>query len=438
MSLLWLYKNTMKLTGPLIRKTLLGRARLGKEDINRLTERQGISSLPRTEGPLIWLHAASVGETQSLLKLIHLIASQMPDTQILVTSITVTASDFLASRLPKQAFHQYLPVDHPAWVRRFVNYWRPDVVLWAESELWPNTLAALKKRHTPVALLNARLSEKSFKRWSKIKNTAEAMLSSFAIIMCQTEKDKEYFSSLGGRSLVVTDNIKHSADPLPCDTNNLARLQTAIASRPLWLFASTHDGEEEIALRVHQNLLAKFPDLLTIIAPRHPSRRQEILEKIGNQGIQVTSRTAEHLLPSPETGIYLADTLGEMGLLLRVSPITCMGRSLSRDGGGGHNPLEPALLRSAVLHGPHVQNLQDIYDTMAQSGACQIVHNEDELAGTLGNLLTHPDQLIKLQETGYNFAQSKSEILDHILEELEPLFLSANLTPLHRPSHENS
>lgn len=434
MSLLWLYKNTMKLTGPLIRKTLLGRARLGKEDISRLAERQGFASLPRPEGPLIWVHAASVGESQSLLKLLHLMADQMPSAHILVTSITVTAADFLTSRLPKQAFHQYLPVDHPVWVRRFIDHWHPDLVLWAESELWPNTLAALKKRHTPVALLNARLSEKSFKRWSKIKKTAEAMLSSFAIIMCQTEKDKDYFSSLGGRSLVVTDNIKYSAAPLPYDANELTRLQSAIASRPLWLFASTHDGEEEIALQVHQNLLAKFPDLLTIIAPRHPARRQEILEKIGNQGVQITSRTASHILPSRETGIYLADTLGEMGLLLRVSPITCVGRSLSRDGGGGHNPLEPALLKSAVIHGPHVQNLQDIYSAMTQSEACQLAHTSDELAQRVQNLLSHPDQLIKLQETGYNFAQSKNEILNHVLEELEPLFLSANLTPLQASS----
>ncbi len=428
MSLLWLYKKGMTVGEPVIRALLKRRAGKGKEITERLPERYGIASLPRPEGTLIWVHVASVGEAQSMLSLINLILDQMPQAHILVTSVTVTSAQLLADRLPDRAFHQFSPIDHPGWVRHFLDHWKPDIVLWAESELWPNTLNLLSKRHVPVALLNAHMSPGSFKNWSRAKQMSRDMLSVFTIIMAQTQDDADRYLQLGGRSVVLTENLKYAASPLPCDTNDLKALQNAIGHRAVWLYASTHDGEEELAVEIHAKLVQKFPSLLTIIAPRHPNRRDEIAGKI--PAANTLFRGEDKKLPTPETQIYVADTLGEMGLLYRSAGLACIGRSFSRDGGGGHNPIEPALLECAILSGPDVHNLALIYEEMSRAGAAIIAETPDKLEKTLSDLLSSPARLKELQESGYAFADRKARSLTQIVEELEPLFLMANLPVL--------
>jgi 3-deoxy-D-manno-octulosonic-acid transferase len=428
MSWLWLYKKGMSLGEPAIRSLLHYRARKGKEDPLRLHERRGEPSLPRPSGPLIWVHVASVGEALSMLTLINLILEQIPQAHILVTSITATSAQMLDTRLPKpRAFHQYAPIDHPGWVRKFLDHWKPDLALWAESEIWPNMLTMLKKRSVPAALINAHMSEKSFRNWSRAPRLAEDILSVFTVILAQSDQDAEFYRTLGGRGVVVTDNIKYSSAPLPFDPHDLDALKTALDARPAWLYASTHDAEEALACEVHAALQPRFPDLLTIIAPRHPARKEEIEAVIREHGLTFTARTGRKNLPAPADQIYLADTMGELGLLYRAVPLACVGRSFSRDGGGGHNPIEPAMLNCAVLHGPNVQNLSEIYAEMDGANAALCIKTPPDLASVIGELLASPEKLKELRESGYSFAGRKAHILSVIAQELEPLFLIAHL-----------
>jgi 3-deoxy-D-manno-octulosonic-acid transferase len=249
------------------------------------------------------------------------------------------------------------------------------------------------------------------------------------VILTQTERDKDYYSALGGRSVVVTDNIKYCANPLPCDQQELETLLHAIGSRPVWVYASTHKGEEELALETHLKLSADFPDLLTIVAPRHPERSPAIESFYEENGVTAQLRSKNQLLQS-NTQIYLVDRLGELGLFYRAAPIACIGRSFSDDGGGGHNPLEAALLGAAVLHGPNVQNLQEIFDQMDQVSAALPLSHKSDLATRLQSLFHDPSDLKDLQHRGYDFAIGKSHILDRVIEELEPVFMLAHLPVL--------
>lgn len=426
MSLFWFYKKTMTIGRPLIGAALSRRVRQGKEDPARLSERYGVASLPRPSGPLMWVHVASVGEAQSMLPMISLFLDQNPAAHVLMTSVTRTAAELLSKRLPKRAFHQYLPVDRTKWVRRFLDHWKPDVVLWAESELWPIMVIELNKRHLPVALLNARMSPKSFRNWSRAKGMAEQILSSFTVILTQTEQDRDYFTALGGRSIVVTDNIKYCAEPLPCDEAELKTLRDAMAGRPVWVYSSTHQGEEALALDTHRSLQESFPDLLTIIVPRHPERVAQLESFFEENGVTADFRSKKSI-PNSNTTLFVVDRLGELGLFYRLAPIACIGRSFSDDGGGGHNPLEAALLHAAVLHGPNVQNLQDIYDQMDRSNAAMPLAHKSDLAPALSMLLSDSARLDDLRQKGYEFAISKSHVMARVVEELEPVFLSAHL-----------
>lgn len=431
MPLFWLYKRTMTFGKPVIMGLLRQRLKNGKEDPERLQERFGQPGRTRPEnGPLMWVHVASVGEAQSMLHLIHLFLEQHRTGSVLVTSITRTSAELLEKRLPARAFHQYLPVDRPKWVKRFLDYWRPDLILWAESELWPALLSEIGKRHVPMALINARMSANSFKNWSRAKGIAQQILSAFTIILTQTDTDTNYYINLGARSVTTIGNIKFAAPPLPYLENDLQSLQAATANRPLWVYASTHAGEEELAAETHIALREEFPNLLTILIPRHPERRASILEKLEPYHLPLSTRSQNKILPHPETDIYLVDTLGELGLFYRLSPLSCIGRSFSHDGGGGHNPLEAAQLGSAVLHGPHVQNLMDIYGPMDSYGAALQLEKPDHLVPALRQFLSDKEALKNLAKKGYSFSESQKEILSKVVEELEPLFLLAELPVL--------
>ncbi len=432
MPLFWIYKRTMTFGKPVIMSFLNQRLKNGKEDPERLQERFGMPSRLRPENnPLMWVHVASVGEAQSMLHLIDLFLEQNQTGSVLVTSITRTSATLLEKRLPARAFHQYLPVDRPKWVKRFLDYWQPTLILWAESELWPSILSEIGQRHIPMALINARMSHKSFKNWSRVKGLAQKILSGFTVILTQTDTDKNYYTSLGARSVVTTGNIKFASAPLPCNADDLEQLKNTTENRPLWVYASTHAGEEELAAKIHSDIRAYIPDLLTIIIPRHPERRADILKTLEPYELNITSRTQHKILPHDKTDIYLVDTLGELGLFYRLSPLSMIGRSFSGDGGGGHNPLEAAQLQSAILHGPHVQNLSDIFVPMDEQGAALCLKSPDDLAPAIRALLTDKESLNKLAEKGYHYAQSQKQILSKVIEELEPVFLLAELPVLN-------
>jgi 3-deoxy-D-manno-octulosonic-acid transferase len=414
--MLGMYKKLMAQATPVISRILDRRLAAGKEDPHRMAERQGTPSRPRPLTDVVWIHAASVGEAQSALILIDHLKS-MTSATFLMTTGTRTSADLMSRRLPPQAIHQYLPVDHPAWVSRFLDHWRPTLVLWMESELWPNMLMEIQSRHIPALLVNARLSNKSYRYWRCLGSSVRKILNTFQIILAQTDIDAKRFKKLGSRHVVVTDNLKYSAAPLPVNDQDI--LITSL-KRPLWVYASTHQGEESLACRTHARIKHHIPDLLTIIIPRHPDRRDQVSAEILSHNLTFTRRGDHRALPNPEDDLYLVDTLGELGLFYRISPIAMIGRSFSEDGGGGHNPIEAAQLNCAVITGPHVKFQQDIFNDMLTAHACEQVTSENDLFNTLLSLLTDDHERQKLQDAARRFAENKSGVIHRVMAEIDP------------------
>lgn len=428
--MLGLYSFIMRAGTPFLKTALKRRCKQGKEDPHRLEERMGISTRPRPEGHLVWFHAASVGEAQSALILIDAVLEQNPELHILVTTGTLTSAELMMKRLPDKAFHQYIPLDHPQWTKAFLSHWQPDFIFWLESELWPNMLGHIRNKKIPAALVNARLSPSSFKNWKKAKQSIANLLDAFTLILAQTKEDVRNFKALGAddNKVILTDNIKYSAQPLPYDEAALNNLKKATKNRPLWLYASTHDGEELLACRIHHHLKKKHPGLLTIIVPRHPDRRDAIMATCGQQKIKARLRGNAHSMPQNEDDVYIADTLGELGLFYRLAPIACIGRSFSNDGGGGHNPIEAAQLDCAVLHGPHVQNLSLIFEEMDSYGAALNTKTEKKLEDAIDKLLGSDDTLHTMQNKAHQFAHNKARVLDRVMKALLPLLEENGLT----------
>lgn len=416
-----LYNTLTRISGPALNALLNYRVFKGKELSSRVNEKRGITTRSRPNAALIWLHAASVGEVQSALIVIKKVAKLCPNASILVTTGTITSAKLIENKLPPNAFHQFYPLDHPVWVKRFFKHWKPDFVLWMESELWPNMLSEIKKNKTPALLLNAHMSDKSYKGWKKLPSLIGSMLSTFQIVLCQTETDKQRYEDLGAIKTNITDNLKYSAHALPVDKTALEALSTAQTKRPVWLYASTHTPEEKIACNIHKKLKHHIPDLLTIIVPRHPERRSSIKESCETTGLSLCFRGNEHKLPSLQDDIYIADTLGELGLFYYISPIACIGRSLSADGGGGHNPIEAAQHNCAILHGPNVQNLQQIFDEMHQADAALQCSDTDDLYQKLLSLFKNPEEVQDLQDKATNYANKKNGVIDVVMKEIIPL-----------------
>jgi len=416
--MLTLYKILIFLITPVLYGLLFMRKIKGKEDPKRINERRGFSSLPCPNGHLIWIHAASVGEAQSALILIDRIHKSNANIYFLVTTGTVTSATLMANRLPSiskaRAFHQYVPLDHPIWVNRFLDHWQPDLSLWMESELWPTMLDSLRRRQIPALLINARLSDVSFTRWKLVKGFIKKILSAFNIIITQTPKDAERYKSLTTQQVAATDNIKYSATPLPYDENDLSALNTAIKKRPFWVYASTHDGEEKLACDIHENLKAQFPDLLTIVVPRHPERR----ESLKNIHPHATFRGNNKQLPDANTEIYIADTLGELGLFYSLCDIAMIGRSFSHDGGGGHNPIEAAQLNCAIMTGPHVQFQKEIFKALHDADAVLQVQDKEEFQEQLAHLLSDQNARKQYQENAKTFSDLKNKAVDDVMEQI--------------------
>lgn len=423
-----LYRLLSKRSAPALRCYLNHRIKRGKEDAGRIDERYGIPSAPRPDGKLIWIHAASVGEAQAALILLNQINTRLSDStrppHILVTTGTQTSAQLMEQRLPDNATHQYIVLDHPDWVRAFFDHWRPNMAFWMESELWPNILKFIKKRHIPCALINARMSKTSFRNWKKAKGMARNALSAFDTVLCQTETHKEYFEVLGAQNVIVTDNLKYSATALPYGEKALKELEKATKSRSIWLYASSHKGEESLTCDIHKRLKQLHPDILTILVPRHPERRTEIEKDCDGLVTQLRSKKKQI---NKKTEIYIADTLGELGLFYKVSDIAVIGRSFSDDGGGGHNPLEASLLDCAVITGPNHQNQQEIFDDMLAENAAIVVNDKDALYKTIQSLMDNEQQRKELIKAGASFAKKKANVINHVMDELEPLFLKQDM-----------
>jgi 3-deoxy-D-manno-octulosonic-acid transferase len=337
---------------------LRARARRGKEEPSRLSERLGYPNLPRPNGNLIWFHGASVGECLSVLPLIRALLEE-PNRSVLVTSGTITSAKLLHERLPPRAFHQFVPIDLPAATRRFLGYWRPDAGLFVDSELWPNLLSGAHAQGVKLALINGRMSARSFSGWRRAKASARSIMSCFDLCLAQDEASADHLTFLGAKDVRVTGNLKADVQPDPPETSALAELTRSVGSRPVFLAASTHPGEDETILPAHDILRREYPDLLTIIVPRHPARAPDIAMLCGTRAVL---RRSEPALPKPDTAVYIADTIGELPLFYTIAPFAFVGGSLVPH--GGQNPLEAARLERAVMAGPHRENFSLIYSAI--------------------------------------------------------------------------
>ena len=382
-----------------------------------MAERFGKASLPRPQGRLFWFHAASMGESLSVIPLIKELRQRYPEARILLTTVTVTSARMVASRLPEGAFHQFAPLDTPQAMRRFLAHWKPDAAFWVESELWPNMVTMTGNTGCPLFLLNARISERSMKRWFRLRTLAQTMLDAFSLILAKNEEDARRFRNLGALRVDVKGNLKFSAPPLEADSKITGEIISRIGDRPVWLAASTHPGEETIVASVHQSLKESFPSLLSIIVPRHSSRGDEIAAGLRDSGLSVSQRSREEDI-QPETDIYVADTMGELGVFYRIAGIVFIGGSLVAH--GGQNPFEPARLDCAILYGPHMENFHEFCTELeAMQGAVRVVSSA-ELTARVGDLLRDHDREEKLAQAAMKTVQNNQQVTGRVLEALAP------------------
>lgn len=392
------------------------RIQRGKEDPQRWRERLGQSHQRRPTGPLAWVHGASVGEGIALLPLIDQLAAR--GFQILVTTGTVTSSRVLAPRLPSVALHQFVPLDLPGAVRLFFDHWRPDLACFAESELWPNLLAEAQRRAIPAILVNARMSKRSFARWRKVPALIRPLLRTFSIILAQSEGDAERFASLGGSGAVSAGNLKYDVEPPSADPASLKALQEAIGDRPVWVAASTHEGEDDVCCEVHHELARSRPGLLTIIVPRKADRGPAIVARSQALGLTARRRSSQEVLDG-ETDIYVADTMGELGLFFRLARLVFVGKSLI--GIGGQNPIEPSKLGAAILHGPHVENFEGVYALLDESKGSLRVADAGDLRNALASLLDDPATVSDMATKGSQAVASQTGATTAVMSAMEPL-----------------
>ncbi|WP_308719365.1 glycosyltransferase N-terminal domain-containing protein [Komagataeibacter xylinus] len=403
------------LLAPVLRLNLRRRLARGKETRASLPQRRGLATRPRPPGLLVWLHAASVGETVALLPVMAHLLEADPALHVLVTTGTVTGNAILHDRLPAiagqdQVIAQFAPLDVPRWSARFLDYWRPDVGALVESELWPNMIAACHARHMRLALLNGRMSDRSLAHWRKAACLLARMLSAFTWVMARSAEDAARLQQGGATRIDLIADLKDAAAPLPHDPAALAELQTLLAGRPVWVAASTHEGEDATVIAASALVRQVVPDALTILIPRHPERGADIAARAS------APRRALGQVPAAQDGLWICDTLGEMGLFLALGAPVLMGNSLPGCAGGGHNPLEPARAACPVASGPQIGNFRQAYARMADS--VQFVETPPDIARWLIPLLQNPDACHKAGACAKQHALPDSALVGRITQAL--------------------
>lgn len=364
---------------PFVSAYLHWRAHKGHENKTRLHERKGISLTPRPNRSLLWVNAVSVGESVAALTIIQTILKRYPEISVLLTTTTVSSAKVIEKRLPKNTIHQFCPVDTPQAVRRFLDYWQPDLAIWIESELWPNLIHETQQKGIPTILLNGRMSQKSFSHWKKVKGMISPLLSKLSLCAVQSEKQASFFETLGAKAVSIMGNVKLMMSPLEVDLKKYHALKKAIGDRPVWLAASTHPGEEEIILKVHQRLQKEHPNILTLLIPRHIERASVIQQLAHKKGLSSVLQTeATSLIKSD---VYIGNTLGEMGFFYALAPVVFMGATFVSK--GGHNPIEATQLGAHVIHGPHTFNNPQLYEALKSLGLSEALEHEDEISSVV-------------------------------------------------------
>ncbi|MEM6889826.1 MAG: 3-deoxy-D-manno-octulosonic acid transferase [Pseudomonadota bacterium] len=370
-----------------------------------------------SDGSLIWFHAASVGESLSVLSLIGRMGDMLPHAHFLITSGTATSAELVARRMPDRCTHQFAPLDAPTPLRRFLDHWRPTAAIFVESELWPQMLRRTHARGARLALVNARLSERSREGWKKYPETAAYVLSVFDLILSQNDAMAQAMVEMHAPPERVARgfNLKALSDPLPKDPATMAQVRTALRGRPVWVAASTHAGEEKDILAAHARLFEANSDLLLILVPRHPDRSAEVARLIARTGLNLATRSKDEL-PADDTSVYLADTLGELGSWYALTDIVFLGGSMQPV--GGHNPFEVAQADAAVLSGPHVHNFSETFEMLSAHQAVIMVQGAEELADEVERLLNDKTARARAVEAARATVADSSAQLDAIARRL--------------------
>ncbi len=412
--LFFTYSLLLTVCKPYLNRVIEKRLESGKEDPLRLGERKGMASVSRPNGDIIWIHTASVGEALSALPLIDFLLENYGTYNILITSGTITSANLLSERLPKNVIHQYVPIDHKPWVQHFINYWNPKLALFVESELWPNIINELSLNNIPIGLINARLSDNSFKKWKSYSLLTKSLFIKLSFVIAQSEEYSDKYAKLGVKNTYHSGNLKFLSPALPVDQEFLQQLEKETQQthpRSIWVACSTHENEEIMASKIHTSLAETHKNLLTIIVPRHPNRSQDIQDCLKSLGYNIACRSKNESIKE-DTQIYLLDTLGEMGTVLQLSSIAYIGKSLLNH--GGHNPLEPAKLGCAVIFGNHMENFEDIKKDMLANTSAIEVTSQEELTLIIDKLLTN-EAYKNLQITNATaYANSQKDSLDQI------------------------
>ena len=395
--------------------------------VHRAHEKLGHATLPREgAGPLVWFHGASVGESLSVLSLITEMGKLVPRSQFLITSGTATSAELVAKRLPPRTIHQFAPLDAPGPVKRFLKHWRPNAVVFVESELWPQMLSRTRDMGAAMALVNARMSANSRKAWARRPKTAAYVLATFDLIMTQNDEMADAMVGLGASPDRVARgiNLKALAPPLEQDHAVLAQVRTSLKGRPVWVAASTHKGEEEVVLDAHATLLQKHPDLMLLLAPRHPDRSDAVARLIDDKGLSYAVRSTGAL--PRERAVYLADTLGELGNWYALSEAIFLGGALLPI--GGHNPYEVAQMGRGVISGPEVFNFSESYAEMELFGAVKTVTTASELASAIDTLLSDTAATEDFGRAARSFVRGKASQLEDIAARLASVLKLAEQT----------
>lgn len=413
-----IYNTLVRTLYPIvIRRYIEKRKKMGKEDVKRFNERVGRPTKPRPVGRLIWLHGASVGESISMLPLINRLLEIYPDAHVMVTTGTTTSAEVMAKRLPERAFHQYLPIDNPVFAARFIRHWQPTIALWFESEFWPGMLSTIKRRNIPLILINGRISNKSFKRWQQFDFVIKEILDCFTACLGQSEEDAYRLRALGAKDAMCLGNLKYAGLPIPVDEEKKKEIQDEIGERPVWLVSSTHSDEEAKIGLYLKELSAKHEGLLTIIAPRHPTRGVEIRDILQDKYQLKTALRSANEKIQPETEVYIADTIGEMGIWYELCPIVFIGGSLIPH--GGQNFMEPSRCRDAVIVGPHMHNFTDAMNRAKRADGIIQVDETVDLIDMVDQLLSNKELLDAKRSLAYNWATSEAKVLDGIAEKIQ-------------------
>ncbi len=427
--LLRTYRLITRIARPLAGMLVRRRVAKGKEIGERIGERFGRAGRTRPAGRLWWFHAASVGETNAILPLMHALRERYPGIRFLLTTFTVTSARIASSRLPEGAVHQFAPLDSPSFIRRFLDYWQPELAAFTESEIWPNMILDTHARGIPMVLVNARMSPRSFKRWRKRPSMSRPLFSRFDMVLAQDQTLARRFMKAGAHTVLTLGNLKADAPAPPVDNALRGELESALNSRAILLAASTHPGEDEIVAEAAELLRGRIPGLLTVIVPRHPERGAAILEMTRARGIEAVRRSRTPL-PGADTEVFIADTLGELGTWYALAPLALVGGSLVPH--GGQNPIEAVKLDTGVLTGPHHANFAQSFEALNRVGGCREVGDAKELADAVADLLGDSEALDTMRVAARGAAAELEGALERTLAVLAPYAESESTRPARR------